>query len=184
MRNDESWSRSGRRRRKRRSDSVWKRASLLDSIYGATSDLSTEKVSQALGSPSSNPCRNQDTRCSDDPWVHVSGDTSAPGSGWMRSSPTAAAAEKALFEIALHKQLPFVGSKGPHAGHAVRLQLHANRELVRVAGRFLLLPMDPPADAQKVLDVMADLMSQYVGLREISRCPKASAQLTEEAEIE
>ena len=72
----------------------------------------------------------------------------------------------------------------PHAGVAVRLQLHANRQLVpRARVRGLLLP-NLRFDTGEGLDVVADFMREDVRLGEVAGRAEAIVQLVEEAQIE
>ena len=57
--------------------------------------MTRENVSQLAGSPESKPLSNQVRRCSDVPWVKLSGFTRRPASRASRSSPTASVAVKA-----------------------------------------------------------------------------------------
>src|SRR5829696_2574973 len=78
-----------------------------------------------------------------------------------------------------------VGAVGPDAGKAVGLQLDPHRQGIGVAlAHALLHLLGLGADAQKVLDVMADLMGDHVGLRELAGHAKAALQVVEEGEVE
>ena len=69
---------------------------------------------QACIEPESIPVVNQRTRCSEEPWVHVSESTCPLARSWMWSSPTASAAPSAPLISSLlgrlRKGLPVSGS--------------------------------------------------------------------------
>ena len=71
----------------------------------------------------------------------------------------------ALLEVASSEHLVC-----PNAGEAVRLQLEPHRELVGPVRIVLLLLMDLAADARDVLDVVAHLVGDHIGLREVTGC--------------
>ena len=124
------------------------------------------------GRPGRSRCGTTATRCSDEPWVQLSG----LDPGWMRSSPTAAAASSASstspsLEVALLEHVV-----GPHAGVAVGLELDPHGLLVRLAAAA--------GDAEQVLHVVADLVGDHVGLGEVAGGAEAVAQLVEEAEVD
>src|SRR6185436_19046191 len=84
---------------RRRDTGIPRRAATpIRSLEGASRwrhQMSASNVSQAFGSPESKPVRNQVTRCSEVPWVNVSGSILPWVCSWIRSSPTAAAAVRA-----------------------------------------------------------------------------------------
>src|SRR5262249_8693930 len=74
---------------------------------------------------------------------------------------------------------------GPHSGKAICLQLQPNGGLVRASPRrSLLICVDLITDAQQILDVMSDFMSNDICLREIARRMKAIAQFLKETRVE
>ena len=82
------------------------------------------------------PVVNHCLRCAADPWVQDSVSTRPWVFCWIRSSPTAAAASWRLRRTSASpiETLPgVVGQPAPHAGVAVGLQLHRDRELVLLA---------------------------------------------------
>ena len=97
-----------------------------ESFYGlvtSSGQMSPEKVSQALASPSSKPRLNQPARCSDDAVRERLG-ADPP----RRCALNAVVADRGgclqpLLEVALLEQAALVRRVPPHAGEAVRLQL-------------------------------------------------------------
>src|SRR5690349_8304758 len=103
---------------------------------------------------------NQRIRWSAEPWVHSRGLTRPVVMSWIRSSPTDLAA-------ALAARVVGAGRVGrPHPGVAVGLEL----EPYGVALRALLGP-DPAHRAEHVLDVVAVLVREHVGLDEVAGRP-------------
>src|SRR5262249_29602458 len=75
-------------------------------------------------------------------------------------------------------------SVSPDAGQAVGLQLEAHRQRIR-GGRLLLLRgSEALLDAGQPLHVMADLVRDDVGAREIAGRAESLAQLAEESQIQ
>jgi hypothetical protein len=75
---------------------------------------------------------------------------------------------------------------GPHTGEAVRLELQAHRQPIRLglrAGRLLALA-DLVADAHQVLHVVPDLVRDHVRLGEVAGRAEPIAQLAEEIEVD
>ena len=77
----------------------------------------------------------------------------------------------------------------PHAREAVGLQLHAAPaarwpRARRRAQRLLLQRLHLVGDAEQRLHVMADLVRDHVGLREIARRVEALLQLVVEVEVD
>ena len=88
------------------------------------------------------------------------------------------------FDLALCRSSLLSGIMSPHAGVAVGLQLETHRQRVRAARiRTLHLPHLPFGAGQR-LHVVADLVREDVGLREVARRAEAALQLVEEPEIE
>ena len=133
------------------------------------------KVSQAAGSPLSNPSLNHFCRWSEEPCVHDSGSTRPWVFCWIRSSPTDGRGVEALLEVAGLEQLPLRGRVSPDAGEAVRLQLEPDR---------VLAVLDLVVDPERVLHVVPDLVRDHVGLREVAGSAEAVLQLAEEGEVE
>src|SRR4051812_39150397 len=72
----------------------------------------------------------------------------------------------------------------PHAGIAVGLQLEAHRHRVRAARIRTLRLAHLPFRAHQRLHVVADLVREHVGLREVAGCAEAAIQFIVETEIE
>src|SRR4029450_3049156 len=88
-------------------------------------------------------------------------------------------------DIARIEEVPPLGVEAPHAGEAVGLELHRHRERVAAApARARALRRDLLGDADEVLHVMADLVGDHVGARELTRRPEALGQLLEERAVE
>src|SRR6185369_7332065 len=91
-----------------------------------------------------------------------------------------------LVDVAGFDQPAFlIGVVGPHAGEAVGLQFHPHGQgvgfaLAHVGAGFADLSLD----AQYVLHVMADLVGDHIGLREIAGRAEPARELVEEIEIE
>ena len=62
---------------------------------------------------------------------------------------------------------------GPDPGIAVGLELHPNGEVVHHVGPLLLRPPHLSLGAEQPLHVMAELVRDHVGLREIARGPES-----------
>ena len=90
-----------------------------------------------------------------------------------------------LVDVAFFDDAVALGVMGPDAGIAVGLQLDPDRDGVAVARRSALaLPVGALEDAGKVLDVVADLVGDDIGLGEIARRAELVLQLPEEVEVE
>ncbi len=90
-----------------------------------------------------------------------------------------------FFDVAgLDEVVLRVGGVGPDAGKAVRLELEPHRELVGVVGVLLPLEVDVLHHAEEVLDVVAELVRDHVGPREVAGGAELLLQLVEEGEVE
>ena len=130
--------------------------------------------------------RNQRTRCADVPCVNDSGTTcrgTAAAAGrrrWppRRSRPSSRSPGSRMPALALR-------AMRPHAREAVGLQLRAHRQAVASApGSCARAAVDLGGDAQELLHVVADLVRDHVGLREIARRVEALAQVAVEGEVD
>ena len=118
--------------------------------------------------------------------MNVSGLTPLARLLWIRSSPTAAAAFRPSSRSPRLEQVALrVRRVRPDAGEAVGLQLEPHRELVRAR------PGPPAArrstssiDAEQVLDVVADLVRDHVGLREVAGRAEALCSSRHEREVD
>src|SRR5262245_20006795 len=73
----------------------------------------------------------------------------------------------------------------PHAGEVIGLQLEAHRELVRFNFAYPLLRIvHLIAPSREVLDVVADFVSDHVGMRKLARRCKSRFQFVKEVQIE
>src|SRR5215831_4307708 len=78
-----------------------------------------------------------------------------------------------------------LGVGGPDARQAVGLELHAHLERVAVGlAATALRLLDALGDAEQVLDVMADLVGDEVGLGEVARGPDLVTQIAIERQID
>ncbi len=79
----------------------------------------------------------------------------------------------------------FAGVIGPHAGQAIGLQFDPHRHGIGVALAHVLAQLrDLARDTEQVLHVMADLVGDHVGLRELARRMEALGELVEEREVD
>src|SRR5262245_39312494 len=73
----------------------------------------------------------------------------------------------------------------PDAGEEIGLQLEPHGQTIELfPGHPATHGLDLVADPQQVLDVMPDLVGDDVGLGEVSRSPKATAEFVEEIQVE
>ncbi len=78
-----------------------------------------------------------------------------------------------------------LGVVGPDPGEAVGLELEPDRQCVSVRlGEPLLLPVDLVGDPEEVLDVVADLVGDDIGLGEVAGCAESGPELVVETEID
>lgn len=89
-----------------------------------------------------------------------------------------------LFHIRLIHDIALSRRVAPHAREAIGLQLQADRQRIRLLGTSLLKPMHSWFDAKQFLNVVTQLMSDHVSLRELTRRAKTRTQLVEKGEIE
>ena len=142
-------------------------------------------VSQLSTLPLSKPRRNHCTRCSDEPCVNDSGCTPPPMRCWMRSSPIADGGVERVLDVAGLEDVALLRRVPPDAGEAVGLELHADGERVLEVGALLLRLAHLLVDAEDVLHVVADLVREHVGLREVAALgAEARAQVLVEAEVD
>src|SRR5688572_23718219 len=76
-----------------------------------------------------------------------------------------------LEDVALGRRMP------PDAGEAVGLELEADGEHVRLVGTLALHLADALRQAEHVLYVVADLVGDDVGLREVARCAEPALEV-------
>ncbi len=74
-----------------------------------------------------------------------------------------------------------LGRVGPDAGEAIRLQLEVDRERVALAAVLLCQSRLLALDAEQLLDVVAELVRDDVGLSEFAGRPAELLQLIPEA---
>jgi hypothetical protein len=72
----------------------------------------------------------------------------------------------------------------PDAGETIGLELHLHRQVVLAPRPAPLLRAHLALDAGEGLDVVADLVREDVGLREIPRRAEAGTQLVVEGEVD
>src|SRR5688500_2489262 len=92
---------------------------------------------------------------------------------------------ESLFEVSRFDQIPLtICMMTPDAGKTIGLQLHTYGERVAfLFGHVLLQPMDFLCDAKKILNVMADLVSDDIRLGKIPRSAEALRHLSEERQV-
>lgn len=76
------------------------------------------------------------------------------------------------FHIALIDEIALRSRVSPHASQAIRLQLQANGEWIGRGRVPLLEGMHLVCNAKKILNVVSDLVSQYIRLCELTRSAK------------
>src|SRR5215218_4077238 len=91
---------------------------------------------------------------------------------------------QAFLEVARLEVALLVDGLCPHAGEAVGLELHLDRELVLPARVLLLELADLALDPRHRLDVVPDLVRDDIRLREVARRPEAVAKLLEEVRVQ
>ena len=85
------------------------------------------------------------------------------------------------FDVALFEQSALLCGVRPNARETIRLQLEPHGRRIRAVHGSLLRSS---LDAKNILNVMADLVGQDVGLREFAWRPKAPLQLVVKAEVD
>jgi hypothetical protein len=85
-----------------------------------------------------------------------------------------------LLDVAVLEQVAALGGVGPHAGVAVGLQLEADGQAAVAVALAAGRAVDPLGGAEDVLDVVADLVGDDVGLGEVA----AGAELAREDVVE
>ena len=98
----------------------------------------------------------------------------------------AAAVQPALDVAGLQPVLHLVIERRPHAGEAIGLQLHPHLQLIglALAARILLQRLHAVGNTQQRLHVMADLMRNHIGLREVAGRAEAPLQVVVERKID
>src|SRR5215468_131628 len=87
-----------------------------------------------------------------------------------------------LLDIAGLQQVLAPGVVAPHAGEAVGLQLGAHRDVVALPAAAELLR--PLLDAQQLLEVVADLVGEHIGLREVAGSAEPLPELAIERQVD
>ncbi len=127
---------------------------------------------------------NQRERCSAEPCVQVSWSICGAGLLLKRVVPYRGRGAEGLLDVALLEVASSEHLVRPNAGEAVRLQLEPHRELVGPVRIVLLLLMDLAADARDVLDVVAHLVGDHIGLREVTGRSEPCRELSEEVGVD
>ena len=83
--------------------------------------------------------------------------------------------------IALVDDFSLLGRHRPYAGKTICLQLEANGQWIRLTRVARSHALHPPFNAQYLLDVMSNFMSDDVCLSEFPRRPEAPPKLIEKA---
>ncbi len=132
-------------------------------------------VSQPAIVPRSSPRRNHDTRCWEEPWVNRSGATRIPAARAIRSSsPHGGGRREAAFYIACLEDIAILRAVAPHSGKAIGLQFEPHRQDVPLLRLCFLLTVHFLFDTKNFLYVMANLVGQYVSLRESVQARRTS----------
>src|SRR5215475_1596581 len=92
---------------------------------------------------------------------------------------------EAGLHVARVEQIPLLREMSPHSGQAIGLELHEDRQGIAPRfGRARALLRQLLRDAELVLHVVADLVRDHVGARELPRRPESAGQLLEERAVE
>ena len=110
--------------------------------------------------------------------------TPRPGLSLQRSSPIAAAALQAFFDVALIEHFLPRGEVSPYAGETIGLQFEPTERQLACAFEACCWARNLLVDAEHVLDVMADFVSHHVRLREVARRAEALVQFAEKRKVE
>lgn len=98
--------------------------------------------------------------------------------------PDCGGCPQALLEVARLEEPSLPSGEPPHSGQAVRLELESDRQFVGLVGLLLLELPNSIADPEQVLDVVAHLMCDHVGLCEVARRSEPPVELSEEFQVE
>ena len=140
-------------------------------------------MSHEATSPDSKPMRNHLTRCAELPWVKLSGNHPAAALALDAVITDGCSRIEGLLEVTRLEHIAgALGVETPDPGHAVRLEFEPHRQLVglRLAGPPLLR-LHLLVDAKQVLHVVADLVSDDVGLGKIAWSTEAALELVIES---
>jgi hypothetical protein len=97
--------------------------------------------------------------------------------------PNGGGGVQSLFDVAPLKQVPLPRAVTPNAGEAVRLKFQTHGKGIGALGVRSLCLAHLASDAEEILYVMSDLMSENVGLRKITGSTEAAAQFLEKREV-
>jgi len=89
-----------------------------------------------------------------------------------------------LVHVTRFDDLSFLGGVRPDAGKAIGLQLHADGKIVVSAWIGVHGLLDFALNAEHALDMVPDLVSQYIGLGKISGRAEAAFEFVIEAEVD
>src|SRR3954447_7333895 len=98
--------------------------------------------------------------------------------------PDRGGGRQALLQVAAFEDAAVIGRAGPDAGEAIGLELEAHGEGIRVIRVVLALLPNLSLDPELLLDVVAELVRDHVGLGEVAGGLEASVELVEEAEVD
>ena len=92
---------------------------------------------------------------------------------------------ESLFKVSMLDQVPsLLGMIAPHAGIAIGLKLHTNRQGIAFGFRRLSLEtVHFFRDAEQVLHMVADLVRNHIGLGKVPGGSKAMLHFIEEPQI-
>ncbi len=91
---------------------------------------------------------------------------------------------KSGVDVLLVDLQPIFGGVGPDAGETIGLEFQANRKRIGIARVLLLKLAHFGFDPENLLDVVTDLMSDYIGLGKLAGGCELPLEFVEEAEVE
>ena len=129
-------------------------------------------------SPDLKPLRNHRSRCSDVPWVKVSGTAYPCVCFWMRSSPTALAAFIPSWMSPASRMFFIRCAWCAQTPAKVRLEFEPDAEpIVLILAHPRASPIYLVHDPQKFLHVVADFVGDHVSLGEVAGSVETPLQL-------
>ncbi len=134
--------------------------------------------------PCDRPRRSHSTRCSDEPWVHDSGETRPWRAALQRVVADGGGSAHAFLDVAFLQQL-LARVIAPHAGEAIGLQLLQHRQPVALGLPGALTPgLHLLGHAEQRLQMVADLVGDDVGLGEVAGGAELLVEFAEEPEVD
>jgi hypothetical protein len=130
------------------------------------------------------PRWNHSMRWAEDPCVKESGLTGPRDARCKRSSPTAAAAPRALSTSPGSSRPRCCVDFRPNKGETISLEFHANRKCIPRARILALQVPNPAFNPQQVLDVVSEFVREHVGLCELARRTEALLKFVVKSEVD